>query len=262
MAMQEGYAVQKPRVQVRLRLGDHLIQTSYDGARSVLQSAVALLRTVFEDHHVDSEHAACRFFHGCTLAGLGDRSHDFTVVHKGDRVVLSDFTFRALGPAYVSLPLLTYAEQVVQFGLRLLDGLDDPLDGPDWHRNYLRGMHAELEALVDLGAELLAASGQNYVEICEEFREAHGSRKRPLELLWVETTEGGEPRKPILGKCRVNFGPLGAREALPMRLNGGDVVLVSVQEFTHAGVVVKVEGVGSGGIRPGDHLYGLQLFYP
>ncbi len=261
--MIEGHAVRRSPGLLRLHLGDHLIQAFGYGEFSTVQSAVALLRTVFEDHYVDPEHKSCLFFHGCMLAGARSRPHDFSVVHRGDRVILSEFTFHPGGPVCVSLPVATYAAEVVQFGLEVLAGGKRARAQIDWQRRFVEAQWTALHELTTLGRRFVAGGCANHEAFCDEFHALHGHQKRALELR-VFAVDGDDfhPREPVTVRTRVVFGPLGARETLPMRLNGGDIVLAAVETFTNEGVTLTLEGVGSGGVRPGDRLLGLQLYYP
>lgn len=260
--MDKGPLLRDAHRLIPLRLGDRLIQVFEDGQLATVQTAVALLRTVFEDHHVDPDHQSCLFFHGCTVAGAQNRSHDFAVSHRGDRVILSEFTFGQPGPWYVSLPLRTYAGQVARFaGAVLSAGMQDrPM--PPWQRQYLAQQWTYLAELVALSERFLAADCQNHVTFCAEFQAKHGSLKRPLEVQILRAPEQSKPRQPISVLARVVFGPIKLNERIPVRLNRGDVVLATVNEFTPSGVLLTLEGVGSCGVRPGDLLYGLQTFYP
>lgn len=260
--MIEGHAVRRSQGLLRLHLGDHLIQAFGDSEFATIQSAVALLRTVFEDHYVDPEHQSCLFFHGCMLAGARSRPHDFSVVHRGDRVILSEFTFRSSGPACVSIPLANYAAEVVRFGLQVLAGGKGVRTHSDWQRRFVEAQWNALSELTTLGRRFMAGGCANLDAFCDEFHALHGHQKRALELRIFAVDGDFRPREPVTVRARVAFGPLGARESLPMRLNGGDVVLVAVQEFNSEGVILSLEGAGSGGVRPGDRLLGLQLFYP
>lgn len=260
--MVEGHSAGRTPTLLRLHLGDHLIQTFDDGDSATVQSAVALLRTIFEDHYVDPEHQTCLFFHGCTLTGSRNRFHDFNVIHRGDRVILSDFTFQQQGPACVSLPITAYAAEVVRFAMQVQSGDRHERPRPDWQQHYLDTQRRYLEQLTELARRLLAGGGADYPRFCELFQQLHGKLKRPLELQVLTILGESGPRKPVRIRVRVMFGPLGVREVLPMRLNLGDVVLATVNEFTNEGVLLTLEGVGSGGVRPGDRLFGLQRFYP
>lgn len=245
---------------MKLRLGDQLIKTFEQGEPSALQSAVALLRTVFEDHYVDPDHQSCLFFHGCTISGTR-KAYDFTVVHREGRVHLSEFTFPWTGPACVSMPLLTYAAEVVEFASGVASGglLRRPV--PEWQRRHLQTQLNHLEQLLALGRRLLQGGLAEYPGCCEAFQAQHGHLKRPLELQVVEVREAGAPFQPARVAARVLFGPVRLNEVLPVRLNRGDVVRAIVDRFDVSGPELVLEGVGSGGIRAGDRLVGLQHFY-
>lgn len=262
--MDRTRAVGRNPTLIRLRLGDHLLHTFDEGDLATYQSAVALLRTVFEDHYVDPDHQSCLFFHGCTILGSRSASHDFTVVHRQGRVILSEFTFQRSGPSCVCLPLDVYAREVIGFAERVLHCPPPPRQRPEWQERYVQMQRNHLRNLIDLGRRFLAEGCEEYERFCAEFHETHGSLKRPLtvEILAILNEGEVEPRHPYFAEARTLFGPLSARETAPMRLNGGDVVLVTVERFTVRGALLQVEGVGSGGLRPGDKLYGLQLFYP
>lgn len=254
----------KPESLIRLRLGDYLLHTSNTGDLASYQTAVSLLRTVFEDHYVDPEHRSCLFFHGCTIQSPQRESHDFTVVHRQGRVMLSDFTFERRGPSCVSLPLEAYAREVVGFAERILHAEPAPQQRPEWQEQLYQTQRRYLTDLLDLGRRLVASGCEPYEIFCTEFYHIHGRLKRPLilDVLCAGAEDRAESPEPPLAEVRILFGPLSVQQRIPMRLNGGDVVLVSVERFSLRGALVKVEGVGSGGLRPGDQLFGLQLFYP
>lgn len=259
--MSEGHAVRKPQALLQLRLGDYLIETSDYGDWARVQSAIALLRTVFEDHYVDPEHNSCLFFHGCVLPGGTSRRHDYSAVHRGDRVLLSEFTFDTTGPSVVAVPLTSYAGEIVRFSRDVL-ALGRPVwSGPAWQQRHWETQWDLLCRLYDLAERLMQCGSEAYADLCHEFQVLHGCQKRPLELQILAVLERGAPRQPVRVRSRVLFGPVGAGQQMPMRLNGGDVILVTVGEFAHDGILLTLEGVGSGGVAPGDRLYGLQLFY-
>ncbi len=260
--MIEGHAIRRPRALLRLRVGDHRFQLLGKSRLAMVQSAVALLRTVFEDHFVDPEHNSCLFFQGCMLIGSQAHTHDFTVTHGGDRVILSDFTFPHDGPAVVSLSLTAYATEVLRFSMQAAGTRLPDQTLPDWQERYLDTQLGYLRQLLIWTDRLVAGGCETYSSLCEEFHALHGEQKRPLEMQVLTVQEGLAPRQPFQVLARIAFGPLRTGERLPMRLNRGDVVLVTVNEFTNAGVLLTLEGVGSGGVRPGDALYGLQFYYP
>lgn len=245
-----------------LCLGDHRIEALGDAELATLQTAVAMLRTLFEDHYVDPEHQSCLFFHGCTIAGGERVAHDFTVVHRGGRVVLSDFTFPWQGPACVSLPLKRYTTEVLRFTGQVQERGRSPEERPEWQQQYVDSLWHHLNTLTVLGHQFLIGRCEDRVAYCEQFHMSHGYLKRPLELQIGAVLEDAAPFAPVVVQSRVAFGPIHARQVLPMRLNRGDVVRVSVREFTRYGAILTLEGVGSGGVRPGDRLFGMQLFYP
>jgi hypothetical protein len=256
--MLEESAVRSSQRLLRLRLGDHLIQTFTDSDVSTLQSAVNLVRTVFEDHYVDRDHRSSLFFHGCTIAG----SHDFSVVHREGRVILSDFTFPWKGPACVSLPLQAYAREVIQFGENVLARSIRMQPMPGWQQRQVKANRAYLRELTAYGRRFWDAGVEQYPAYCEGFYQMHGRLKRPLEIQVNQLLEAAGPWKPVRVEARILFGPIRSGEMMPMRLNHGDVILVQVEKFTNSGVILTLQGVGSGGVRPGDQLFGLQLFYP
>lgn len=263
-AMERIDAASRAPSLIRLRLGDHLLHTFEDGDLATHQSAVALLRTVFEDHYVDPDHHSCLFFHGCTILGARNESHDFTVVHRQGRVMLSDFTFQRSGPTCVSLPIEVYAREVVHFAERVLSCEPPHRERPEWQERYFQQQRRYLRDLVELGQQLLAAGCQNYDAFCARYQEIHGYLRQPLTMEVTSILNEGEvkPRDPYFAESRALFGPIAAREQVPMRLNKGDVVLVTVEQFTPRGALLQIEGIGSCGLRPRDRLYGLQLFYP
>lgn len=247
---------------LRLRLGEHLVQAAVDEKLAMLQTAVALMRTLFEDHYVDPEHQSCLFFHGCAIAGAQNETHDFTVRHRSGQVVLSEFTFPWKGPASVTLPLFHYARDVLHFAEQVSHRQRRAATHPAWRRQYADSLRGHLHVLIGLSRRFLAAGCERPAVFREEYHHLHGHLKRPLELQVTAVLEDAGPFQPVTVLSRVLFGPVQARQVTPMRLNRGDVIRVSVLQFTPAGIALTVEGVGSGGVRPGDRLYGLQLFYP
>ena len=245
---------------MNLRLGDQFIKTFEQGEPSALQSAVALLRTIFEDHYVDPDHKTCLFFHGCTINGAR-KAYDFTVIHRGGRVILSEFTFPWTGPACVELPLLAYAGEVVGFGESVAAAGLRHRTRPEWQFRHLQAQMEHLEQLLALGRRLLACGPAEHPACCEAFQARHGHLKRPLELQVIAVREAGAPFQPARVAARVLFGPVKLNEVLPVRLNRGDVVRATVDRFEMSGPELLLEGVGSGGVRPGDRLFGLQHFY-
>lgn len=241
-----------------LRLGTYLLQTAEDEERALLQSAVALLRTVFEDHYVDPDHQTALFFHGRTLPG---GPHDFTVRHQADEVILSEFTFEVKGPGSVKVPLLIYAQEVARFARQVEAITPSPIPRPDWHQRYVESLRATARDLTK-EAERLAAGEAQLPEARARFQEQHGSHKRPLELQVKQVLTTPTPWKPVTVLARPIFGPLRAKERIPVKLNGGDTALATVEAFHPEGIHLKLEGIGNGGICPGDRLIGLQLFYP
>jgi hypothetical protein len=260
--MIEGNAIKRAPTYLHLHLGDHLIRTVEDGELSTVQSTVALLRTIFEDHYVDPEHQSSLLFHGCTLSGSEKHPHDFTVVHRADRVILSEFTFKHRGPACVSLPLLAYTEELVKYGDTVLSSGPAIRPRPKWQQEFLDGQWEDLRKLHQLARQLLLQGLGDYGALRTEFIEVHGRLKRPLEMQVVSVEIDSGPRKPVVVQARIVFGPIGSGQRLPIRLNGGDVVLAHVVGFAVDGAILTLEGVGSGGVRIGDRLYGLQHFYP
>lgn len=261
--MMPGPSVTRSQQLLRLRLGDHLIQRTFTpGEIAALQSAVALLRTVFEDHYVDPDHQSFLFFHGCTIAGCGRRVEDFSVVHRDGRVMLSDFTDPRLGPAVVSLPLYAYASEVLRFAESVLAAPIKVRRLPDWQRRYVQTQWHSLGTLTALTRRFLRSDTADYEGYCAEFAGVHGHLKRPLELVVVAVLGPSVPFRPVSVEARVRFGPIRAGEVLPMRLNRGDLIRATVSEFTTTGVVFLLEGIGSGGVCPGDLLFGTQLLYP
>lgn len=234
-----------------------------------LPTAVALLRTLFEDHHVDREHQSCLFFHGCTI-GTCSTQYDFSVTHRGGAVVLSDFTFAPMrGAGGITLPLHLYAREVLQFA-RQARALPEPPGLTAWAEGLRAEQRRHLAQLLALAEALVAAGCRNHTPLCDEFQAVHGGQKRPLELLLLQVEAAGdrpgdrrpEGPAPWVVECRVQFGPISVNEWIPLRVNGGDVVLAEAIRFNPRGVILHVRGVGSGGLAPGDRLTGLQLFYP
>lgn len=261
--MDQTHEVGKTQSLVRLRLGDHLLHTSDNGDLASCQTAVALLRTLFEDHYVDPEHRSCLFFHGCTLLDPQSDTHDFTVMHRQGRVILSEFTFARSGPSCVSLPLDAYAREVVGFAEQVLRTPPMPKRRPEWQEQLYQTQRRYLADLTDLGRRFVASGCAHHELFCTEFHHIHGRLKRPLTLeilsLLTDEVKAWEPQ---YAEVRILFGPLASQERIPMRLNGGDVILATVERFSGRGALLQLEGIGSGGLRVGDQLFGLQLFYP
>ncbi|BDG62058.1 hypothetical protein [Caldinitratiruptor microaerophilus] len=319
------------------RLGDPVpparIVLTVQGARAVipaggpagpLPAAVGLLRTVFEDHVVDPAADGNLFFQGSVLGDSGAR-YDFSVTHRGDAVLLSDFT-ATLGAGPVVLGWREYASEVVRFA-REVSRWPRPAGAPGWARQYAEEQAAQLRDLLDLASAAVADPTGNRRAYAPRFHALHGHRKRPLELVVTEVVaegslppdlfgpedawlhlppsagtaasgaaaagtavaagggtvpfpgaapagragEGGAaafagpaggPDAPWVVRCRVVFGPVRAGETLPLTVNRGDVVIAHVEGFEPPGARLRVMGVGSGGLGPGDVLRGLQLYYP
>lgn len=240
-----------------LRLGSYLLQTQEDEELRLLQSAVALLRTVFEDHHVDPDHRSALFFHGRTLP-CGP--HDFAVTHRADMVVLNDFTFQLRGPRTLKMPIAVYAQEVAQFATQVLNAEYPHLPRPDWQQRYVEAQRATTQELITL-ANQVASKGE-LGPLRAEFQEKEGAKKRPLELQVKEAPDRQTPWIPVQVVAKAIFGPLKLHERIPVRLNGGDTILATVDGFKPEGVHLTLEGVGHSGVCPGDRLLGLQLFYP
>lgn len=272
-----------------------------DGPAGPVAAGVALLRTVFEDHAVDPGHADCLFFHGRTLGNPGT-GFDFSVTHRGDAVLLSDFTGPA-PPGPILLPWREYAAEVLRFA-REAAARSSPPAGPAWCRAYWEEKARQLEALIGLTQRALAGPADRPARWAGAFYRLHGHLKRPLEMVVTQVlgegslppdvigpedavaaarlpVQAGEPagsagarqaarsgepapaaETPWVVRCRVVFGPLRAGEVVPLTVNRGDVVVGEVEGFEASGVRLRVMGVGSGGLAPGDVLRGLQLFYP
>lgn len=257
--MIEGPAVRRT---LRLRLGDHLIRTCGTSEMDLLVSTVALLRTVFTDHFVDPDHHDCLFFHGCTIAGSPQHSHDFTVVHRGEFVHLSEFTFPWPGPSPLVISRREYARDVLAHAKSVwADGLQ-PHPRPVWQEEYVRDCWTTMNELTALTEQYLADADPNGTASRETFQIAYSATKRPLELLVTEVLTESEPFQPVEVQVRILFGPLRRHEVLPLSLNRGNLVLGTVSGFAPTGALLRLEGVGSGGISPGDALFGLQLYYP
>jgi hypothetical protein len=244
-----------------IRLGDSLERAFEASDLTTHRAAVALLRTVFEDHYVDPEHNWQPIL-PVRHPSAAQPDYDFSVIHRGWNVVLSDFTFPHRGPERVTLPLAAYVREVVRFG-------EAVLAAPPVCRNY-RDSESEALAryrqyLLDLiGLGRAALGGHNYWELCEEFHMIHGSLKRPLHLRVVDILDhgGGRLRAPQIAVVEVCFGPLHDGEKTALRINRGDVVLATVLAIEPAGATLRLEGIGPGGLFVGDELFGLQCFYP
>lgn len=163
----------------------------------LVPSAVALLRTLFEDHHADPDRAECRFFHNHLIATSSGRL-DFSVTHRGDVVFLSEFTappLRRLPP--VSVPLLTYSRQVVALA-RAARKLPPPAHLPPWARAQHQEQRRDLATLLDLAERLVADGARNRERFREAYEAAHGWRRRCLDLEVLRVvTEGDPPPYPV-----------------------------------------------------------------
>lgn len=245
-----------------IRLGDRTVSVLGGPSLAAIESAVALLRTVFEDHFADPEYRQCLFFHGCTLVGSGRERLDFTVHHQDDRVILSEWSWADDGAAISSLPRLQYAEEVLAYAHQVRQAGYPDRHGPAWLHQYARGLWLELGSLSLLIARYLRAGEEFYRTIRRLYAERFGSRRRPLELE-VELVIGEfEPWHPVQVLVRPLFGPLSLGAYLPLKLNGELLVRGQVDEFRPAGVAITLEGVGWKGVKPGDLLTGLELFHP
>lgn len=254
----------------------------------IVPTAVALLRTVFEDHHVDPEHGSCLFFNG-NMIRTCQSDYDFSVTHRGDAVLLSEFTFgplRDLPP--VEVPLLSYTRQVVSLARRAR-AVPVPRVLSTWAQGQFVQQRQHLNTLLTLAERFLSGGARNLREFRKAYDEVHGYLRRPLELqvLRIET-EGDPPPYPVgedailsapgraagtdaipgpvtipwVVECRLSFGPIGSGNLLPVRVNGGDVAIARVLGFTPRGPRLALWGVSSGGLHPNDRLVGIQSFYP
>lgn len=245
-----------------IRLGDRIVSVLGGPSLAALESAVALLRTVFEDHFADPEYRRCLFFHGCTLVGSDRERLDFTVRHQEDRVVLSEWSWTEDGDAISSLPRHQYAEAVLAYARHVRQAGYPNRQGPSWLRQYARGLWLELGSLCLLTARYLRAGEELYRAARRIYAERFGVRRRPLELE-VELVIGEfEPWHPVRVLVRPLFGPLHQGALLPLKVNGEHLVRGLVEEFRPGGVALTLEGVGWDGVQPGDRLLGLELFHP
>jgi hypothetical protein len=245
-----------------LRLGDRTISVLGGPSFAALESAVALLRTVFEDHFADPEYRQCLFFHGCTLIGARRERLDFTVRHQADRVVLSDWSWRDSGAAISSLPRQQYATAVFAYARQIRRAGCPDRPGPAWLRQYVRSLWMILGSLCLLTARYLRGGDELYPMIREAYAERFGARRRPLELEVELVTGEFEPWHPVRVLARPLFGPLRQGALVPLKLNGEHLIRGRVEEFCPAGVALNLEGVGWSGVKPGDRLVGLELFHP
>lgn len=254
---------------IELTLAGQMLIAPDEADFGAVPTAVALLRTLFEDHWVDLEHQSCLFFNGCTI-GTCKVQYDFSVTHRGGAVVLSDFTFPVLQSATpIEIPLSHYAHEVLQFARRAR-ALTEPQGLTAWAARLRAEQRDHLQSLIALAARLVAGGCRAHPVLCKEFQNTQGLAKRPLELLVtaIETTGdfGGsdDPNCPVpwVAECRVRFGPISVHELIPLRVNNGDVVLGQALGFGPRGVTLRLSGVGSGGLAAGDSLRGLQFFYP
>jgi hypothetical protein len=244
-----------------IRLGDRSVSVLIGPSVAAIESAVALLRTVFEDHFADPEYRECLFFHGCTLIDSRREKLDFSVRHQGDRVVLTDWSWAADGPTFSSLPRLQYAQEILAFARQVRAAGMPSRPGPSWLSHYSGGRWLQLGSLCLLTARYLAGGEEAYATCRRAYEERHGHRRRPLELA-IEVVIGTfEPWHPVEVLARPVFGPLHQGALLPLMLNG-QLIRGIVTEFRPGGVALSLEGVGWGGVAPGDRLVGLQLFHP
>lgn len=257
-----------------LALGGTAIELTVMGCTAVapdegniggVPTAVALLRTLFEDHEVDPDHQSCVFFNGCTI-GTCSVPHDFSVTHRGGAVVLSDFTFpqfRDLGAVTVPLPL--YAREVVAFARQAL-AQPDPPGLATWAQDLRRDQRQQLAALLGLAEEFVAAGCGPRAAFAGRFYALHGHRKRPLELQilsLVQVGGAGPSPTPWVVRCRVVFGPIRLHELIPLRVGAsGPVAIGQPIQFGPEGVTLALMGAPPHSLRPGAVLKGLQLFYP
>lgn len=242
-----------------LRLGSYLLQTQEDEELRLLQSAVALLRTVFEDHQVDPDHHTALFFHGRMLPG---GPHDFAVAHRGEHVVLTDFTFELRGLNAIRLPIDTYAREVARYARQVICADARGAKRPEWQARYVDSLRRSVVELTALADQVADQGPELFAQAKRAFGEVHGHRKRPLELQVTEVLERPTPWTPVTVVARAVFGPLRLHEQIPVRLNGGDTILATVDGFRPEGVHLTLEGIGHAGVWGGDRLIGLQLFYP
>lgn len=244
-----------------LKLGDRVLHSFDSGSLPAYRSAVALLRTVFEDHFADPEHGVGLLLLGHQPDGL-PLSQDFTVIHRGSHLELSDFTQSHGGPSCVQMPLKAYVREVVRFGEAVLAAAPVCRNYSDRESRELMEQRQYLLDLVGLGRATLG--GHNYWELCEEFHMVHGSIKQPLRLEVMDIMDdgGGKLRAPQTVQVKIRFGPLCAGEKTLVRPNGGDAVLATVQSREQDSATLLLEGIGPGGLAAGDQLIGLQCFYP
>lgn len=245
-----------------IRLGDRTVSVLGGPSLAALESAVALLRTVFEDHFADPAYRRCLFFHGCTLIGSDRERLDFTLRHQADRVILSEWSWSGDGAAITSLPRQQYAQEVLSYAHQVRHAGYPNRQGPSWLRQYIRSLWLELSSLCLLTARYLRAGDELYRAARRVYAERYGARRRPLELE-VELVLGEfEPWHPVQILARPLFGPLQQGTYLPLKVNGVHLIRALVEEFRPAGVALTLEGVGWNGIRAGDRLLGLELFHP
>lgn len=244
-----------------IRLGDRTVSVMGGPSLAALQSAVALLRTLFEDHFADPDYDDCLFFHGCTLIGSGREKLNFTVRHQEDRVVLSDWNWTEDGPAISAIPRSQYAQEILAFARQVRTTGFPDRPGPTWLRRYARGLWLEFGSLCLLATRYVQEGEAHYRTIRRAYWERHGQRRRPLELV-VDLVMGEfEPWHPIRVLVRPLFGPLKQGAHVPLRVNGDHLVRGLVEEFRPGGVALTLEGVGWKGIKQGDRLVGLELFH-
>lgn len=255
-----GVQVASPPVSIAITIAGRTASAPDEGEVGCVPSALALMRTVFENHHPDPDHQVCLFFNGCTI-GTCSAQYDFSVIHQGDAVLLSGFTFppfQELTP--VRVPLELYTREVVAFARAALR-MPAPSRMIAWAAALHGQQREQLAALLPLAEAFLAGGCRDTPAYREAFMVQHGRLKRPLELQLVDLHAAGEQGDWEV-EARILFGPISVHELIPMRVNGGDVVLVRALEFGSRGVRLAVMGVGAGGLGVGDRLTGLQLFYP
>lgn len=264
--------------EIALTVAGHTVVAPDEGGVGSTPAAVALLRTVFENHEVDPSHRSSAFFNGCAINTHHAR-YDFSVTHVGDAVLLSDFTFPIpQEPPFIRLPLPEYVRAVTEFA-RDVRAIPVPLGLTDWGERILREQRRHLATLLQLAESYLDQGCRNQQAFHAAFHRQHGCLKQPLQLEITSITEAGDPLphipahpgpRPMAGadppapwiiEARVTFGPLETRAAVPLRTRSGDLVLAEALRFTERGVELAVRGVGPDGLAPGDCLRGLQLFY-
>lgn len=229
---------------MKMTLAGHGFKVPADSACQTA-SALALLRTAFEDHYVDRDHDGCLFFSGKTIPAA-TAEYDFSVTHRGDAVFLSEFSWcPELEPQRISR--IAYVQAVVNFA-RAVRGAGF------WDE--------DLAKLLRLAQQYLEEDCRRPALYSDLFHQLHGHRKQPLQLVVTNLfrpSPDGAPDWEV--SAQVKFGPIRRGQLELVRQNGGTILVIQALDFDADGVHIAVRGEGAATLSPGDRLSGLQLFY-